>query len=103
VKFFDNEFLRRSKLDRGLKRVFIISLSVLSILYLIASPTRAEEYIVFERPLNLLGYATQGGAFSLIGKNKYDTEQGLQSALMNLFVEGDYKISNELKFYSSSM
>ena len=64
---------------------------------------RAEEYIVFGRPLNLLGYATQGGAFSLIGKNKYDTEQGLQSALMNLFVEGDYKISNELKFYGSSM
>ena len=103
MKFFDNEFLRRSKLDRGLKRILVISLPVLSILYLLASLARAEEYILFERPLNLLGYVTQGGAFSLIGKNKYDTEQGLQSALMNLFVEGDYKISNELKFYGSSM
>lgn len=68
-----------------------------------AFAARAEEYILFERPLNLLGYFTQGVAISLIDKNKYDTERGLQSALMNLFVEGDYKISNELKFYGSSM
>lgn len=87
----------------SLRQVLIILLTVLSILCLTAFPARAEEYIVFERPLNLLGYVTQGGAFTLSDKNKYDTEKGLQSALMNLFVEGDYKISNELKFYGSSM
>lgn len=67
------------------------------------SPAVAEELVVLGRPLNLLGYITQGSAFSLVNENKYDTEKGLQSALMNLFVEGDYKISNELKFYGSTM
>ena len=78
-------------------------LKALMVMLLSVSPAIAEEFIIFERPLNLLGYATQGGALSLIDKNKYDTEKGLQSALMNVFVEGDYKISNELKFYGSSM
>jgi hypothetical protein len=63
----------------------------------------AEEVAVLGKPLNLLGYVTQGGALSLIDRNEYDTQKGLQSALMNLFVEGDYKISSELKFYGSSM
>ena len=66
-------------------------------------PVRAKEFIVFERPLNLLGYMTQGTSFSLIGKSKYDLEQDFNSALMNLFLEGDYKISDTLRFYGSSM
>jgi len=48
--------------------------------------------------LNLFGYITQGGAFSLSDKDEYDTEKGLHSALMNLFLEGDYSITNNLKF-----
>lgn len=78
---------------------FIMEMAVIFIL----SPAMAEELILFGRPLNLLGYMTQGGAISLVNKGEYDTEKGLQSALMNLFAEGDYKISSELKFYSSSM
>ena len=73
---------------------FIAEMTILSMLY----PAMAEELIVLGKPLNLLGYITQGAAFSLVNKNKYDTEKGLQSALTNLFVEGDYKISNKLKF-----
>jgi hypothetical protein len=63
----------------------------------------AEELTVLGRPVHLLGYATQGAAVSLVPKSKYDTERGLQSALMNLFVEGDYKVSSNFKFYSSGM
>jgi hypothetical protein len=63
----------------------------------------AEEFSLLGRPLQLFGYATQGAAFSLIGKDKYDTSQGLQSALMNLFMEGDYIIRDDLKFYASGM
>ena len=41
--------------------------------------------------------------FSFGFKDKYDTENGLNSALMNLFVEGDYEITKNLKFYGSGM
>ena len=36
-------------------------------------------------------------------KDAYDTEKDFNSALMNLFVEGDYEITNDLKFYGSGM
>jgi hypothetical protein len=89
--------LARMKKLLALISVFIVLMD------LPVSSAMANEYIVLARPLNLLGYVTQGGAFSLNDKNNYGTEKGLQSALMNLFVEGDYKISSELKFYGSSM
>ena len=33
--------------------------------------------------------------------NAYDTEAGLQSALMNLFMESEYRVLPEFKFYAS--
>jgi hypothetical protein len=83
--------------------LIIFLLSIVLILPLTVFPARAKEFIVFERPLNLLGYMTQGTSFSLIGKSKYDVEQDFNSALMNLFLEGDYKISDTLRFYGSGM
>jgi hypothetical protein len=85
------------------KRKLLISVLVASLTILTFSSAIAEEFSVFGKPLQLFGYATQGGAFSLIRSNKYDTENGLQSALMNLFVEGDYKIREDLKFYTAGM
>jgi hypothetical protein len=61
----------------------------------------AEEFNVLGRSLKLFGYATQG--FSYGFRDKYDTESNLNSALMNLFVEGDYQITKDLKFYGSGM
>jgi hypothetical protein len=63
-------------------------------------PAGARELLLFDKPLTLLGYGTQQAAFGV--HNSYDTEAGLQAAVMNLFGEGDYKISPELKFYVSS-
>ena len=51
----------------------------------------AEEFKVLGRPLQLFGYATQGVSYGF--KDTYDTEKGLNSALTNLFVEGDYEIT----------
>ena len=84
-------------------RFLVPILAAGTITLLLATSCMAEEVAVLGRPLNLLGYVTQGGAFTLSDKNNYDTEKGLQSALMNLFVEGDYKISSKLKSYASSM
>jgi hypothetical protein len=65
-------------------------------------PVAATELLIFDRPLNILGYVTQEVGFGLNDKDYYDTEKGLQTVLSNLFVEGDYKISNQLKFYAST-
>ncbi len=79
----------------------MLVLLMVGIIALADSPARAELFNVAGRPLNLMGYATQGAAFGL--HDKYDTEQGLQSALMNLFLEGNYSAADDLKFYASGM
>ena len=84
------------------KRVWMLILVVAVTLTLGMSPALAKELLLFDRPLTLLGYATQGGSVSLATNDHYDTERGLQMALMNLFMEGDYKISDKLKFYTSA-
>jgi hypothetical protein len=61
----------------------------------------SEPFNLLGRPANLAGYITQGGSFGL--HNTYDTENGLNSALMNLFVEGEYSPVDKLRFYSSGM
>jgi hypothetical protein len=85
------------------EKIFIFVLVGVVTMALIVHPAIAEQFTLLGKPLNLFGYATQGGAFSLLDKDKYDTEKGLNSALMNLFVEGDYTPINNLKFYASSM
>jgi hypothetical protein len=85
------------------KRLLILVLMAGLTVSLAGSPSVAEQFSVLGRPLNLFGYATQGGAFSLSDKDKYDTEKGLHSALMNLFLEGDYSITNDLRFYGAGM
>ena len=78
--------------------------SILAVVSIIAMafwvfPASAKELLLFDKPLTLLGYATQEGAFGM--NNAYDTEAGLQSALMNLFVETEYKVLPEFKFYGA--
>ena len=65
-------------------------------------PGDGREVMLFGKPLTLLGYATQGAGVSLMTKDYYDTERGLQTALMNLFMEADYKAFDTLKFYTSA-
>ena len=84
------------------KRFWISALAAGLIGVLMASPSMARELLVFDRPLNILGYASQEAGLSLSDKDRYDTEKGLQQTLMNLFVEGDYKISDQLRFYGST-
>jgi hypothetical protein len=84
------------------KKKYLISVLVAGLtLGLTVIPCLAINFDLFDRPAHLTGYITQGGAFGL--HNDYDTEQGLQMALMNLFAEGDYVISDQLKFYAAGM
>src|SRR5512139_2879231 len=87
-------------MDKKIGWIFMLVAAVTLMLGM--SPALAKELLLFDRPLTLLGYATQGGSVSLATNDYYDTERGLQMALMNLFMEGDYKISDQLKFYTSA-
>jgi len=83
------------------RKLLMLVLMVGLIIALTCSSAFAEEFMVLGRSLKLFGFATQEAAFGL--DNKYDSENGLHSALMNLFVEGDYEITKDLKFYGSGM
>jgi len=87
------------------KKKFLISVwvAVVTVAVMTGSPAVAEQFTLLGKPLNLMGYVTQGESFSLLDKDKYDTEKGLQSALMNLYFEGDYAFTNNLKFYGAGM
>ena len=85
------------------KRRFLITVIATMLVALLASPTMARQFTVGGRPLNLFGYVTQGAALSLRGADNYDTEQDLQGLLFNLFLEGDYKFTSNLKLYAAGM
>jgi hypothetical protein len=72
-------------------------------LLLWAFPAKAEIYMVNGRPLNLLGYATQGAAWGLHGSSQYATESGAQSLLSTVLIESDYSVTDTLKLYGAAM
>ena len=85
------------------KRRFFITVIAIMLVALLAHPAMAKQFKVGGRTLNLFGYVTQGVGFSQHGADNYDTEQGLQSAIFNLFLEGDYEFTDTLKFYGAGM
>jgi hypothetical protein len=84
------------------KRLFLFAVVATVTIALMIHPALAKQFMVGERPLNLFGYITQEVAFSL-DDDSYDTEEGLQSALFNLFLEGDYTFTDDLRFYGAGM
>jgi hypothetical protein len=84
------------------KRVQILSVIAILVLASWVPTAVGKELLLFDRPLTLLGYGTQGVGSSLATNNHYDTEKGFQTALMNLFGEADYKPGDQLKFYTSA-
>ena len=87
-----------------MKRKLCITLLVTLITVLLHSHwVVAAQYTLMGKPLNLYGYVTQGAQLSLKNDDYFDTEGDFQSALFNLFVEGDYSITNHLKLYLSGM
>lgn len=86
---------------KHLKKHFMLALAFLVTFIWVAPNAIAAEFNVFGKSLRVMGYATQGGAFGWLDKS--DTEKGLQQALMNIYLEGEYKIAPELKFYGSGL
>jgi hypothetical protein len=81
-----------------------LSMLVLIAVFSIALPVSsamAEQFNALGRPVNIMGYITQETSYGF--RNAYDTEGNFNSALMNLFAEGDYTPVDNLKFYASGM
>ena len=70
-------------------KIKILMVYVFALAILMVKPVAAREFDINGRPLNIMGYITQNAAFSLTG-DYYDTEDGLQSLLTNIFVEAEY-------------
>jgi hypothetical protein len=81
------------------KKMFLCLLIVVTMTVFGFGTVRAMELMVGGKPLTLLGYVTQGAAYGL--HNNYDTHQGFQQALTNVFLEGQYRPSAEWSFYAS--
>lgn len=83
------------------KGIFIAVVAAMTIAFMM-SPAVARQYMVGGRPLNLFGYVTQSVGIGL-DDDKYDTEEGVNAALLNILVEGEYSINDQLTFYASGM
>jgi hypothetical protein len=81
--------------------VFFISIIMLS-LFFSGQIVVAKEFIVGGSPLELFGYISQSAQISM-QDDQYDTEEDLQQALMNVFMEADYRPKSNLMFYLSGM
>jgi len=86
-----------------MKRWILASAITLSIVALLSvQPVVAKRFTAFGKPLNLFGFASQSLQVSLKG-DRYHVEQYTQQALMNLFLEGDYRPGHNLTFYASGL
>jgi hypothetical protein len=81
-------------------RQLILSILVAMVLMVRTAP--AKDFILFGEPLSVAGYISNELVFSPNARDHYDTVKGIQSDLMNLFVEGKYSPLKDLQFYASS-
>ena len=73
------------------------------ILLLTANPCFSRTtFMIGEKAMGVQGYISQSLQFST-KKDVWDTEQGLNAALTNLFLEADYKLSSDFKIYGATM
>ena len=86
--------MRRSILSAILMLVFLVGVSV--------QPAVARQFTLFDKPLNVFGFASQSASISLQG-DEYHVEQGLQQALLTVFAEADYRPRHDLTLYISGM
>jgi hypothetical protein len=77
--------------------------ALIALLFLVASPAMSYDFSVGGKQLSVLGYFMQQAQFSLLQGDHYDTEQDLQGALFNAFLEANYNFRDDMKFYVSGM
>jgi hypothetical protein len=81
------------------KRVLMYFLVVTVLSLFILNAAQAIEYSVGGKPLSVTGYITQGAAYGV--HHDYDTYYGIQQALSNVFLEAQYRPSDNVSLYGS--
>jgi hypothetical protein len=81
------------------KRVLMCFLVAIVGSLFVFNAVQALEYTIGGKPLTLTGYITQGAAYGV--HHDYDTQHGLQQALMNVLLEAQYRPSSDLSLYTS--
>jgi len=84
--------MRRSILSAVLMLVFLVGGLV--------QPASARQFTLFDKPLNVFGFASQSASISLKGDH-YHVEKGLQQALLTVFAEADYRPRHDTTLYVS--
>ncbi len=97
------EHFASSRSSMSLRKASRLTLFVAVALCFMAPPAMAYQFNVCGRPMHLLGYITQSVQVSSIDKDFYDTQEGMNSMILNAFIEGDYSFAPELKVFASGM
>jgi hypothetical protein len=86
-----------------MRRKSLILILALAALLVAWGPVSAKMFEVGGKPASVQGYISQSIGHSLEEGDYYDIENDFNQALMNLFVEGDVKLSGDLSFYAAGM
>ncbi len=84
----------------NIPKIYRLLLFAMATVLLVWQPAVAKDFEVWCKQLSLYGYLSQNFQYSLHG-DRYDTEQDVNSLLTNLFLEGQYKLSDELQLFTS--
>ena len=84
------------------RRIFRSLAVLLTMGLMLSSTSWATVFEVGGKPLTLMGFVSQTAQFGIDG-DSYDTKEGFNTALTNLFIEGDISPSDDLTFYAAGM
>lgn len=85
------------------KALFTLILAASIVAIGFAGTSSGADFDVGGKPLTVMGYVTQGTAFSITGKDRFDSPKDMQSALTNVFLESAYRPTDDIKLYVSGM
>jgi len=86
-----------------MRRNYLVVILTLAAVLVAWGPASAKMFDVGGKPASIQGYLSQSVGYSVEGGDHYDVEEGFNQALMNLFIEGDVKLSSDWSFYAAGM
>lgn len=95
--------LQPRKKEESMRRNSLVLMLTLAMVLATWGPASAIMFEVDGKPATFQGYVSQSVAYSLDGGDHYDVEKDFNQALMNVFLEGDVKLSDNWSFYGAGM
>ncbi len=77
--------------------------AMLLLLMITPGRVRGAHYTIGGKALSCFGYITQSVMYGLGSDRDFDTERGLQSVLTTILIEGEYRLSAQLKLFASGV